>query len=284
VGKDEELLHELGEVRGVQAAAWPVKLKMKTVACIALACALASSASPALAEGRLDIQPGPIGRAIALEATRLEVPDSTTPVADSAVRRDRPGPSDWSRVVRLERGREITLTSVGSQSGKRYLVNADAAGLTIVDVDHLAVSDSARDVLVDAARHHPEYFGRAQGGGVVLLGKDVRLGPDGAFQRDRKIADLAQIARSIPRSDVVEISVLAKHVGRHTWRGALIGAIVGATVAGAGAASCRPGSECYSVPGLAAAGALIGGVYGTGIGAIVGAVAPRSPNVIYRAG
>lgn len=87
----------------------------------------------------------------------------------------------------------------------------------------------------------------------------------------------------IARTDVAEISVLAKHVGRHARRGLLVGAIVGAAMVGLAMAAEGCGSssaECFGVVVVAAAG---GAGYGAGIGAIVGAVAPRSPDVIYRA-
>ncbi len=88
----------------------------------------------------------------------------------------------------------------------------------------------------------------------------------------------------IAKSDVVQVSVLRKHVGRHTWRGALIGAGVGALAAGATAANDPCVDEsCGAAAGWAVVGGIMGGVYGTGIGALVGAVAPRSPDVVYRA-
>jgi len=91
-------------------------------------------------------------------------------------------------------------------------------------------------------------------------------------------------AERIARADVAEISVLAKHTGRHARRGFLIGSIVGAsfslaglTVAGCGSASS---SECVGEVALVVAG--FGGV-GSGIGALVGSVVPKRPDVIYRA-
>lgn len=88
----------------------------------------------------------------------------------------------------------------------------------------------------------------------------------------------------VPKTDVVQVSVLRKHVGRHTGRGTLIGAAIGGLVLGVSTATMDActGEYC-SAAGMAALGALGGGIYGTGIGAFVGAVAPRSPDVVYRA-
>lgn len=88
----------------------------------------------------------------------------------------------------------------------------------------------------------------------------------------------------IARTDVAEISVPAKHIGRHARRGFLVGGIVGAlfsfaglTVAGCGSASS---SECFGEVVLVVAG--FGGL-GAGMGTLVGSVVPRRPDVIYRA-
>ena len=88
----------------------------------------------------------------------------------------------------------------------------------------------------------------------------------------------------IARTDVAEISVPVMHIGRHARRGFLIGSIVGATlslvgltVAGCGSASS---SECVGEVALVVAG--FGGL-GSGIGALVGSVVPKRPDVIYRA-
>lgn len=88
----------------------------------------------------------------------------------------------------------------------------------------------------------------------------------------------------IARTDVAEISVPAMHIGRHARRGFLIGSIVGATfslvgltVAGCGSASS---SQCVGEVALVVAG--FGGL-GSGVGALVGSVVPKRPDVIYRA-
>ena len=88
----------------------------------------------------------------------------------------------------------------------------------------------------------------------------------------------------IPRADVVELSVIRKHVGRHTGRGTLIGAGIGGLALGVPTAlddDCT--GEYCNAAGMAALGAMGGGMYGTLIGLFIGAVAPPSPDVVYRA-
>ena len=97
------------------------------------------------------------------------------------------------------------------------------------------------------------------------------------------MANRAGEVEHIARTDLAEISVLGKHVGRHTHRGLLVGGIVGAAIMGTTFAQLGCGSsafECLAVEVVAAAG---GAGYGALIGGVVGSVAPRSPDVIYRA-
>jgi hypothetical protein len=90
----------------------------------------------------------------------------------------------------------------------------------------------------------------------------------------------------IARTDVAEIGVLAKHIGRHARRGLWVGGIAGAAGAGLLLASegCdSPSNHTDCIVGVLAVGAVFGAGYGALIGTIVGAVAPRSPDVVYRA-
>jgi hypothetical protein len=116
------------------------------------------------------------------------------------------------------------------------------------------------------------------------LGKGVLLGPIGVFQNERRIVTVADLLERVPRDEVVELSVVRKHIGRHAKRGLLIGAAAGALVGGIGASTCGPGTEpAYcNVGGMAAAGVLIGGLTGLEYGTIIGIIVPRSPDIIYR--
>jgi len=91
-------------------------------------------------------------------------------------------------------------------------------------------------------------------------------------------------AEHIARTDVAEISVPAKHIGRHARRGFLVGGIVGALVSLAGLAVAGCGSasspECFGEVVLVVGG--FGGL-GAGMGSLVGSVVPRRLDVIYRA-
>jgi hypothetical protein len=192
--------------------------------------------------------------------------------------------SDWSPVAAINPGDQIVLTTVRSSHVKRRLLSADGAGLTILNVDDQAISPEVREALEDAGEDHPGYFAQAAGGGRFTLTKHVRLGPDGVFEDDRRLFDIAHVAEVVPRADVVEVGLMSKHVWRHSKRGLLIGAGVGAVVGAISALGCDPNGESdyCNVGGMAGFFAIGGGGIGLELGTIIGAIAPRTPDVVYR--
>ncbi len=125
------------------------------------------------------------------------------------------------------------------------------------------------------------------GTGIIVTVKNA-LPVHGQFlaadESELTVLNGAGEAEHIARTDVAEISVPAKHIGRHARRGFLVGGIVGAlfslaglAVAGCGSASS---SECFGEVVLVVGG--FGGL-GAGMGSLVGSVVPRRLDVIYRA-
>ena len=121
--------------------------------------------------------------------------------------------------------------------------------------------------------------------------KNVRMGPDGVFVANRKVADLGQVVENIARTDVAEIR---RELGfferdqspsgrraRETiggvagfFAGGLIGFVIGD-------GSCKPHTDCYRGFG----GSFFGSVAGMGTGAYLGkrAATHVDDGVIYRA-
>jgi hypothetical protein len=95
------------------------------------------------------------------------------------------------------------------------------------------------------------------------------------------VSDAAAVPVQIPRSDVAELSVWDRRVGRGTGIGAAIGGTVGFVAGLLSAGGCQ--RACWFTP--AEAGALLGtfgGGVGSGIGAAAGAIR-KTASVIYRA-
>src|SRR5439155_25714134 len=162
--------------------------KMKGALSLTLVLALMTS-PPVTAQERISRTADPISRSITLEAGRLAA-------EPAAVDADHQAGSftnaDWSRVRKLEPSTEITVTANGSQPGKRYVLSTDESGITVLNMANPTLPVAATEVLRDLASHNPAHFTGAQKGETFLLAKNVRLGSEGVFVADQKVADLGQ--------------------------------------------------------------------------------------------
>jgi hypothetical protein len=163
------------------------------------------------------------------------------------------------------------VTVKGSQPGSRYVVMADDSGLTVLNLTDPTLPAASTRVLRDLASHHPEYFAAMQKGGT--FGEDsVRVGRDGVFVADRKVADLGQVVETIARNDVTEIS------GPVVARGSVLGAVLGGYL----------GFAVGAVPGLGGAPEILAWALLIGSVAVGGFLGFRwssheTEGVIYRA-
>jgi hypothetical protein len=198
--------------------------------------------------------------------------------------------SDWSHVENLKPGTSIILDTATLVRASCFLLRADGSGLVVLNVSDASIPDSVRNTLLEAAIVHPNYFLEARDGASFRLDPTVRrhaavplqLSQTGVALGDRRLADLDQIVENVARRDVEELRTPKKHFWQHVRRGAAIGAIGGALIGGYAAATCVPGSEYCDVAPMALAGAILGAGIGVEYGTLIGAVAPKSPELIYR--
>jgi hypothetical protein len=128
--------------------------------------------------------------------------------------------SNWSRVSQLAPGAELMVTTRGSQPRSRHFVVADELALIVLNLTLPALPTTSTRVLREMASQHPEYFAAVQKGGT-LAQADVRIGRDGLFVANSRIADLEQVVERFARNDVSEIR------GPVVARGSVIGAVLG---------------------------------------------------------
>lgn len=190
---------------------------MNSLLSLALIIGLTASTFPVTAQEQTATPQtaGPLARAITREAVRLATDPSLPELPQTGQQAD----SDWSRVRTLKPGTEIVVTVLGAQPGTRYVVLTDESDLTTLNLAAPGLPAEARRELLDAGSHHPDYFSVDR---THFVGKNVRVGPDGVFVADRKVADLGQVVERIRRSDVREIR------GPERTRGSVVGAIGGA--------------------------------------------------------
>ena len=173
----------------------------------------------------------------------------------------------WSRLAGLRLGGEIILTVRGSAAATRRLLHVHDERLVILDINNPSLPADVGKTLAGTASERPLELVAVRPSTELRLARGVRVTQTGVFLKEQRVADLV---RTVPRDQVADVRVMRKHVGTHSRRGFLIGAGAGALFA----ASCE--SDC-PVAGLAALGALGGGVYGLEFGAIVGLLPHAAP-------
>ena len=139
---------------------------------------------------------------------------------DATLNGGTPPESNWSRVGQLAPAAEIVIATKGSQPGSRHFVAADQSGLIVLNLTDPTLQGTSTRVLRDMAANHPEYFAAVQRAGTFRQ-DSVRIGRDGLFVADRRIADLDRVVETIARNDVSEIR------GPVVARGSVVGTVLG---------------------------------------------------------
>ena len=137
-----------------------------------------------------------------------------------ATRRGASVESNWSRVSQLAPAAEVVVTTRGSQPRNRHFVAADDVALIVLNLTRPGLPPASTRVLREMASQHPEYFTAVQKSGTFAQ-DDVRIGRDGLFVGNNRIADLEQVVERIARNDVSEIR------GPVIARGSVMGAVLG---------------------------------------------------------
>jgi hypothetical protein len=184
---------------------------MKSALSLTLIVSLVWSAQPVAAQDRMASTAGPIASAVTRLAFRLAA-DPQSETADP----------NWSRVRMLTPGAEIIVTLQGAPPRKRYFVAADGSDLTVLNLTDPALPSTATRGLRDLASNHPEYFTARKG---AFVDREIRVGPDGVFMADRKVADFGQIVERVARSNVAEVRRQVRTRGSVGW--AITGAATG---------------------------------------------------------
>lgn len=249
---------------------------MKAAVSLALVLILIVQAARVTAQEGIDAVGHPIRAAMMREAIRL-AEEPADRVGEQPAAEDRP----WSRARSLLPGTEVLVTTNASRRALRYVLSVDETGISVIDLSDAALPRTVESVLRKIAANHPEYFTAARHSGYVL-DKNVRLNPDGVFEGDRRLADLEQIVRSIPRPGIVELRLAHASIAPSVGAGFLIGLGAGFLLG-----TLNDCSGCDD-PGLVTLG---GTIWGAGLGAagglVIGSIKASSPSeagaVVYRA-
>jgi hypothetical protein len=164
--------------------------------------------------------------------------------------------SNWSRVSQLAPAADVVVTTRGSQPRSRHFVAADEFALIVLNLTQPGLPARSTQVLRDMASQRPDYFVAVQKSGTFAQA-DVRIGRDGLFVANQRIADLEQVVERFARGDISEIRgpVVARGSVPGAILGGWIGFAVGAVPALGGAAE---GAAWLLLTGSVAVGGFLG--------------------------
>lgn len=103
----------------------------------------------------------------------------------------------WKRVQRLGPGSKVKVTVEGAQPAERYFVQVNDTDLVVLN---LTAPDVPKTRLLEMTRDNPDWMANA--GKAIYRDNSIRIGPDGVFNKDRKVCDLAAVLERIPRAKV----------------------------------------------------------------------------------
>ncbi len=106
----------------------------------------------------------------------------------------------WKRVRRLEPGTRITVTVSGAAPVERYLVQLDDTELVVLN---LGAPNLPTRQLLNMAITQPGWM--AATAKTTYKNNSLRVGPDGVFVKDKKVANLSQVVEHVNRSRVSDV-------------------------------------------------------------------------------
>jgi len=131
-------------------------------------------------------------------------------------------PIDWQKTQTLRPGTEIVLTVTGGQPTKVRLLFADEATLVTLKPTARQLPGGVERLLFSVSSQWPGIFNT----GATYSSERLRVSQDGIFDRDQKLADLADVVQQTPRAGVQQIAEAPhSHVGRNILIG--VGVAVG---------------------------------------------------------
>jgi hypothetical protein len=106
----------------------------------------------------------------------------------------------WKRVQRLDPGARVKITLEGAAPVERYFVQVNDTKLIVLN---LSAPDLPKRQLLNMAIDNPSWIaGTSQ---TTYRDNSLRIGPDGLFVKNKKVAQLNQVVEWIPREKVTAV-------------------------------------------------------------------------------
>ena len=106
----------------------------------------------------------------------------------------------WKRVQRLAPGTRVKIALEGAVPVERYFVQVND---TVLIVLNLSTPDVPKRQLLNMAIDNPAWM--AGTSKTTYRDNSTRVGPDGVFVKDKKVAELNQVVEWIPRAKVTAV-------------------------------------------------------------------------------
>lgn len=108
--------------------------------------------------------------------------------------------SMWKRVERFDAGTRVKITVEGSEPVERYFVQLSDKEVVVLN---LTAPNLPKRQLLNMAIDNPVWI--AGTSKTTYRDNDLRVGPDGIFVKNKKVAELNQVIERIPRARVTAI-------------------------------------------------------------------------------
>jgi len=106
----------------------------------------------------------------------------------------------WRRVEHFDPGMRVKVTVEGAPPTDRYFVQLNDTVLVLLN---LSAPDVPKRQLLNMAIDNPAWI--AGTSKTTYRDNNLRIGPEGVFVKDKKVAELNQVVEWIPRGKVTAI-------------------------------------------------------------------------------
>jgi len=130
--------------------------------------------------------------ALSVAGTNAAVPGTSVLQVDAAA---------WKRLQRLEVGTRLKITVGTAEAVERYFVQLNDSEIIVLN---LTGKNLPRRQLLRMAADNPGWI--ADTSKTTYRDNSLRIGPDGLFVRDQKVAELAEVVERIPRDRITSIT------------------------------------------------------------------------------
>jgi len=107
----------------------------------------------------------------------------------------------WKRIQRFDPGTRVKVTIGSAMPVERYFVQLNDTELIVLN---LTADNLPKRQLLNMAVDNPAWI--AGTSKTTYRDNNLRIGPDGLFVKDQKVADLNQVVEHIPRGRVTSLA------------------------------------------------------------------------------